>query len=399
MKEGRKNAKKWLYWFSLALALIIIYKVLDSFSSIGNWLANLSSVLAPFIVGIIIAYILYLPSKKLEGKLSKIKILKKRSRGLSVFIVYVLFFAIIAMLIRFVVPLLIDSFKDLANNFQSYYVDIREKIMDLPEDSVLKSEYVMNSLNSVTSLKIEDYINVDRISAYAHGIISFASGIFDIFVAVIVSVYLLLERSEIVKFFKKFSKAAFSKDVHKNVAKYFNKSNEIFCNFLVGQLVDAIVVGILTSIAMSLMGVKYAVMLGLFIGLFNMIPYFGAIIAVGISIFITLLTGGLPQAVEMGIVIIILQQVDANIINPKIVGDSVKISPLLVIFAVTIGGAYFGVMGMFLGVPIAAIIKLLMDDYIEFKNSKKSKSVKQSANSEEEIVKEKIAAENIDKKK
>ena len=129
----------------------------------------------------------------------------------------------------------------------------------------------------------------------------------------------------------------------------------------------------MTSVAMSIMHVKYAVMLGIFIGVLNMIPYFGAIIAVAISIFITLLTGGLTQAIEMAAVVIILQQVDANIINPKIVGDSVKISPLLVIFAVTVGGAYFGVMGMFIAVPVAAIIKLLINDLIEYNYAKKLK--------------------------
>lgn len=370
MKERRKNGKKWLYWFSLVVSLVIVYKVLDSFSSIGKWMSNLFSVLTPFIVGAIIAYILYIPSKKLEKLISKVKILKKKSRGVSVFLVYVIFIAIIIIAIRFIIPPIVDSFKDLANNFQAYYIATRDRLMSLPEDSIFKSEYIVNALNSITSLKIEDYINIEKISIYAQSILSFASGVFDIFVAFIVSIYLLLERREIVGFFRKFFEATFNKEIYNNIAKYFNKSNEIFCNFLVGQLADAIVVGVLTSIAMSIMGVKYSVMLGLFIGLFNMIPYFGAIIAVVISIFITILTGGLPQAIEMAIVIIILQQVDANIINPKIVGDSVKISPLLVIFAVTIGGAYFGVMGMFLGVPIAAILKLLIEDYIEYKNAK-----------------------------
>lgn len=370
MKERRKNGKKWLYWFSLVVSLVIVYKVLDSFSSIGKWMSNLFSVLTPFIVGAIIAYVLYIPSKKLEKLISKVKILKKKSRGVSVFLVYVIFIAIIIIAIRFIIPPIVDSFKDLANNFQAYYIATRDRLMSLPEDSIFKSEYIVNALNSITSLKIEDYINIEKISIYAQSILSFASGVFDIFVAFIVSIYLLLERREIVGFFRKFFEATFNKEIYINIAKYFNKSNEIFCNFLVGQLADAIVVGVLTSIAMSIMGVRYSVMLGLFIGLFNMIPYFGAIIAVVISIFITILTGGLPQAIEMAIVIIILQQVDANIINPKIVGDSVKISPLLVIFAVTIGGAYFGVMGMFLGVPIAAILKLLIEDYIEYKNAK-----------------------------
>lgn len=121
---------------------------------------------------------------------------------------------------------------------------------------------------------------------------------------------------------------------------------------------------------MSIMHVKYAVMLGLFIGLFNLIPYFGAIIAVAISVILTILTGGLSKAIEMTIVVIILQQIDANFINPKIVGESLEISPLLVIFSVTIGGAYFGILGMFLAVPVAAVIKVLITDLVDYKYKK-----------------------------
>ena len=371
MKEKRKSGKKWLYWFSLVLSLIIIYKVLDSFSSITGWVSRFFSVITPFVIGVIIAYILYIPSKKIEKLLNKSKILKKKSRGLSVFIVYVMLFAIIIIAVRFLVPPIISSFQDLVTNLQAYYVGIKDKIMALPEDSILKSDYVIDALNGITSIKIEDYINLEKITLYAQGILSIASGVLDVFVAFVVSIYLLLERREIVEFCKRFIKANYKESVYRNAARYFRKSNEIFCGFLVGQLTDAIVVGILTSIAMSIMGVKYAVMLGLFIGIFNMIPYFGAIIAVVISIFITLLTGGLPLAIEMTIVVIILQQIDANVINPKIVGDSVKISPLLVILSVTIGGAYFGVLGMFLGVPTVGILKLFVDDYVAHKENEK----------------------------
>ena len=144
-------------------------------------------------------------------------------------------------------------------------------------------------------------------------------------------------------------------------------SNAIFFKFIASQFLDAIIVGILVTIALSIMGVKYAPLLGFFIGLFNMIPYFGAIIAVGISVLITAITGGISQAIWMLIVVIILQQIDANIINPKIVGKSLEISPLLVILAVTIGGAYFGILGMFLAVPVIAVLKIFVEDYVNFK--------------------------------
>ena len=127
---------------------------------------------------------------------------------------------------------------------------------------------------------------------------------------------------------------------------------------------------------MLILGVKYAISLGFMIGIFNLIPYFGAIIAVIVAAIITLLTGGLWQTVIMVIVLIVLQQIDANIINPKILGNQLKISPLLVIFAVSVGGAYFGIWGMFLSVPVIAVIKLVLTDYIEYKNRLKDRQEK-----------------------
>lgn len=370
IKKKERFLTKWMYWFSLALVLILVYKVLDSFNEIGAWVSNLFKILSPFIIGIIISYILYIPSRKLERLYSKIKFMKRGARTASVLTAYFILILICIIAMRFLVPAIISSMQDFVNNFQSYYEIIKEKINGLPQDSFLKSQNAMNVINSLNNFKIEDYINITKITQYAQSILSFASGIFNIFVSLIVSIYLLLERREIVEFFKKLLGSIFSREIYCNMEKYFNRTNEIFCTFLSSQFLDAIVVGILTSIAMSIIGVKYAIVLGLFIGLFNMIPYFGAIIAVGISIIITILTGGMPQAIEMGIIIIILQQIDANIINPKIVGSSLKISPLLVIFSVTIGGAYFGMLGMFLAVPIATVIKLLLCDLIEYKYQK-----------------------------
>lgn len=373
MKKDKKVLTKWMYWFSLAFALIVVYKILDSFSSISIWISNFLSILTPFIVGIIIAYILYIPSRKLESIYNKIKFIRKKSRLLSVLTIYILAIILGIIAIRFLVPAIINSFQDLVNNFQTYYISIKEKIMSLPEDSILKSENIMNVINQLNNFKIEDYINFDRITQYAQGVLSFASGIFDIFVSMVVSIYLLLERKDIVAFFRKMLGSMFNKEVYQNIGRYFHRTNEIFCKFIASQFLDAIVVGVLTSIAMSIMRIKYAVMLGLFIGIFNMIPYFGAIIGVAISIFITILTGGLSKAIEMAIVVIILQQIDANIINPKIVGESLKMSPLIVIFSVTIGGAYFGILGMFLAVPVAAVFKLLLCDFIEYNYQKKEK--------------------------
>ena len=363
--------KKWVYWFSFALAVIIIYKTLDNFKEIKVWISGLFNISMPFIIGVIISYLLYLPSRKFEDLFKKIKFVSKKARLFSVITVYIIAIIIIMLVIRFVVPVLSQSIMDLVNNFQNYYNLTMEKINSLPDNSIFKSEYVMGIADEIKNIDLKQFVNIDTLTQYAKGAINIANGVFDFLLSIIVSIYILLERNEIVNFIKKLTKALFKDTTYNNINKYFDRTNEIFLKFLTSQLLDAIVVGILTSIAMSIMGVKYAVLLGFLIGLSNMIPYFGAIVAVVISIIITFLTGGVSQAVWMAVIVIILQQVDANIINPKIVGDSLKISPLLVIFAVTIGGAYFGILGMFLAVPVVAVIKIIILDFIDFKNKNK----------------------------
>lgn len=374
MKE-RRVWTKWFYWFTFAVAIILIYKTLDNFHEIGNWVENFFHVVMPFILGIIMAYILYIPARSIErllNKIKKVKFIQKKSRTISVVIVYLIALLILTLVINYIVPIVAASVLDFVNHFQDYYNIISNKINELPDDSVFKSEAVTNAINQLGTTDVTQYINIEKITEYAQGALSVATGIFNFFVSIIVSAYLLLERGEILGFFRKLAKAVFEENACKNIAKYFNNTNEIFLKFLASQLLDAIVVGILTSIAMKILGVKYAVLLGIMIGLFNMIPYFGAIVAVIIAAIITFITGGFSQAVWMIVIVTILQQIDANIINPKIVGDSLKISPLLVIFAVTIGGAYFGILGMFLAVPVAAVLKVLIEDYIELKELKKS---------------------------
>lgn len=364
---------KWLYWFVFAVAVIVVYKTLDNFKDITDWLKGILDVLMPFIVGIFISYILYIPCKKVEKiySKSKFKLIRKRARGISVFTVYLIVLILLTLAIQFIVPTLATSITDLANNLVGYYNNTMENFNNIPEDSILRKIDINKIAENLSNIKIEEFINLETIMEYAKGALGIATGIFDFFVSLIVSVYVLIERTQILQFMKKLAGAMFKEKAYNAIGKYFNNTNAIFFKFLSSQLLDAIIVGILTSIAMMILGVKYAILLGFLIGLSNLIPYFGAIVGIGITIIITIFTGGITQAIWLAVVVIILQQIDANIINPKIVGDSLKISPLLVIFAVTVGGAYFGMFGMFLAVPIFTVLKIFIEDYIEYKNTVK----------------------------
>ena len=380
MNEIKNHWKKWLYWFLLGVAIIIVYKTLDNFGDITNSIGTFFSIISPFLVGIFIAYLLYVPCKKVENALKKVKlkIISKSARGLSILFVYLIALLLIVILINVILPVVFESVSDFINNIQGYYDTAINNFNNLPEDSVFKSQFVKEMIDEVKNINIKQYITPDKIFEYLINALSAVTGIFEIFVALVVSIYILADRAKLLNFLKRFASAIFKQETYKNIDKYFNNSNEIFFKFIASQFLDAIVVGVLVTIAMSLMEIKYAPLLGFFIGLFNMIPYVGAIIATVISALITLITGGLSQTIWMLIVTIILQQIDANIINPKIVGQSLKISPLLVLFAVTVGGAYFGILGMFLAVPVIAVIRILVEDYIVYKNYLKKRKEKEN---------------------
>ena len=373
MNEVKRHWTKWIYWFLFAVAVITVYKTLDSFGEILDFINKFLSIIAPFLAGTLIAYLFYIPSRGIEAKIRKCKlsIIRSKARGLSILVVYVIALLLIIITVNVILPVVLNSVMDLAGNLQGYYAIAVEKLNSLPEDSPLRGDILTEAVKSLKNIDLTQYINASDITNYAKGVLSVATTIFDIFVALVVSIYLLAERREILIFVKKLISAIFNQKISRNLGKYFNSTNQIFFKFLASQLLDAIVVGILITIAFSLMGIKYAPLLGFIIGLFNMIPYFGSIIAVAVSSLITLISGGLSQMIWMIIVAVVIQQVDANIINPKILGNSLKVSPLIIISAVTIGGAYFGVIGMFLAVPVAAALKIIIMDYIDYRISKK----------------------------
>jgi len=374
MKKEKNDIKLWLFWFSLAVAIIAAYNILGNLAGVAQIIGSILGAIMPFCIGLLIAYILYMPCRSIETLFKKSKkkgFVNKHARGLSILTTYIIALIVIVIILNVIIPIVVQSLSDLFTNLPGYYNSVTEKINELPEDNILRSEKATEIINNIKNIDFTALFNMERIQQYIKSFISAMETILDAFIAVIVSVYILAQRNAIIRFLSKFTKAVASENAYEKIKKYFMKSNSVFFKFLTSQVLDAILVGVLVSVALSILQVKYAVLLGFMIGLFNLIPYFGAIVAVVIAILITVLTGGIGKALLMTVVVVILQQIDANIINPKIVGDSLEISQLLVIFAVTLGGAYFGVIGMFLAVPVATVIKLIIEDFIEEREKSK----------------------------
>ena len=374
-KEKVLGTKRWFYWVSIGVVLIIIYKLLDNFSGIGNWFSNLLSVLAPFLEGILIAYILYIPCKKIEKMLSKtkIKFFVKHARGASITLTYIFLIALIALFMNVIIPILAASISDLISNVQTYYNSVISDSPDLTITPFIQENILKPVVDWIQNIDFESLFTFDMIKEYLSSAMGFIRGVINLFIAIICSVYILAQRTRIINFLNRFARAVLTERGYQRFNKYFTSGNRIFFRYLSSQMLDGIIIAILTSIAMSIMGVKYAVLLGTLIGISNLIPYFGAIFGVGIAIIITLLTGGWQQALIMAIVVIILQQIDANLINPRITSSSLKVSPLLIMFAVTVGGAYGGVLGMFLAAPLFTLLKVIVDDFVDSRNKEKEK--------------------------
>lgn len=371
MKQ-KKGISKWAYWFSLGLALIIAYKCISDINGLCLLIGKITEVIMPFFMAIIIAYLFYRPACFLEKIISKNKLLKNKSRLISVLGVYIIGIILIVLLVNCVIPPVRDSIADLVKNIPGYINIAKDYITNLDEDSILRNINLEEISKKVTEIDFASLLSTDKLVEYINTVIGVVSAIFSVFVTIVVSIYILLERANIKESLKKIGKAIFDNQTYSRVSKYFRKSNKILLDFIYCQILDGIIIGILISIANSIIGVKYAILLGSFIGLFNIIPYFGAIIAIAVSVLITLFTGGIEQTLIMALTVIILQQIDSNIINPKILGDGLKISPILIIFAVTVGGEFFGVLGMFLAVPVIAVLKLLMDDFVEIRSKLKA---------------------------
>ena len=384
MKSIKEQFSKKINWFILIVAVLIVYKALDNFSILCGAFAKFIGVISPLLIGILLAYLLHVPTDKIENKIkkSKNKFIAKKARGISVLIIYVILILFIAIILNVVWPILIDSVTELFSNFQTYFESAINRYNELPEESILKSEPTQQLIDGIKKINIGSIINMENLSKYLKGAVSAATGVVKVFLTFIFSIYILLEKDSIMKLVRKVEKALLNEKTCETVEKYIQSTNQIFFKFLSSQFLDAMIVSVLMVIIMSALKIKYAVLLGVMIGIFNMIPYFGAIIATIIAVLITIVTGGLSQAIWMGISVIIVQQIDANIINPKILGNSLELSRIIIILAVTLGQAYFGIWGMFLAVPFVAVLKIVFMDYIDFKIQQKE--------SKQDIVKEEI---------
>ncbi len=350
--------------------LIILAFVLMRVENIIGWIGSLLGILRPIFIGIVLTFILYGPTVKLTQLLEKAtKGRKFPCNGVAVLISYVAFFGIVTGLIWIVVPSFIESIEEFATKFSGYVANIQSWLdniismfsdgsgVNIVEQLSLNADEILGQLTNMVSM-IPDYMPdlMETVGQWASGI---AGVLTDIVFGIAFSVYMLVGRKRLKRQIKRIVKTFFSPVSYQKISHISNLTFGTFSNFVSGQLMEALILGLLCFIGMTILDFPYAIMISVIVGVTNIIPIIGPIIGTVPGAVIYLMIDPW-RSVWFVVFVVILQQIDSNLIYPRVVGNSVGLPAIWILFAVTVGGGLFGVAGMVVGVPLMSLIYTLL---------------------------------------
>lgn len=373
MKKFEKY-NNWLLALAFVIIVIVVYKTFDNFYKIVEIGGIILKSLSPFLIGFVIAYILNMPCKKIDNlcRKSKNRFINKKSKAIGIISVYLMMLLVIYVVVSAVAPALYRNILDLYNNIPAY-VDKLMAAIEGWQKTYNIDIFNINEANLTHAFNaILGKFDVTELSKYAKGVIDITSGVISIFIGIIISVYMLIDKEKIKASCRRVLYLILKEEKSSKLIMYVKRINGVFSKYIFCLLLDALIMAVAATTVLSILNVKYAMILGLMIGVLNLIPYFGAICAAVLSIIITLITGGFFQALWTAIALIVLQQIDGNFIGPKIMGQVLDASPLWIIFAVTLGGGLFGILGMIISVPVLVTIKMAVSEFIDEKETKQS---------------------------
>lgn len=371
-------------YFLVIVACIMCYFAFLRIDDIAKFLKEVATILQPIIMGLVFAYLLNPMVKMIERNLipvldEKIKNEKKvrsLARNIGVFTSILITLAVVVLLLNMVLPELYESIRDMIISLPGQMNDAMEYL----EAHAIKDSAISGTLNTVlenAAASLETWLRTDLISqvnqmmsSLTSGVISFFETLFNIVIGLIVSVYVLTSKEKFIGQCKKATYALFQKDRANLILQVTRKSNEIFGGFVIGKIIDSIIIGIICFVVLSLLKMPYTLLVSVVVGVTNVIPFFGPFIGAIPSIILILLAEPIKGLYFM-IFILLLQQFDGNILGPKILGNSTGLSAFWVVFSILLGGGMFGFVGMVMGVPTFAVFYYLVEMFLNQKLQKK----------------------------
>lgn len=381
-----KYLKIALYTIFVISASILVYRLSSKsdniMPNITSFFKSILDIFTPIITGFIIAYLMNPAMSFFERHL--FRLIKPSSttqykiiRTVSIITVYICLFGTIILSIQFLIPQILNNIEVLINNIPNYAKEFTN-FMDMMEANVSNSLVTLppDFIGKLfDSLDISNILNLNSINIVFEKLIastmSIASLFLDGIIAFIIAIYVLGQKETFTNGTQRIIYSIFKKPTADKIIDISTESHEMMIKFFVGKSIDSLIIGILCFIGLSISHNPYALLLSIIVGIFNMIPYFGPFIGAIPAVIITLFEG-LPAAIFVALFILALQQFDGLYLGPKIIGDSLGITPFWIISGVSIGGALAGAAGMFFACPILAVILLTINRWLDKKLDEKN---------------------------
>lgn len=383
--ETRKYLKLGITIFVSLSATILFFFLLFRFQEIKAFFALILSALRPVVVGIALAYLLRPITLRLERLLRRIKI-SRPARLISVLFTLILTFGVLGLCCAFILPQLVESVGSLVKDLPGLLETQLDRLSAYLESDDDTAAAVMQMIASAeTSLLAWVKANLfSTVSTVANSVLSIGSALVNLIVSIIVTVYLLLDWERYLAQCRKlFHAVSKNERVNRAVSDAVRQTNRIFSGFISGKLLDSLIVGVICFICLSIMKMPYAMLVSVIVGVTNVIPMFGPYIGAIPSAFLILLVSP-AKCIVFLVFIVVLQQVDGNIIGPRILGNSTGLSALYVTVAALLFGKLLGFLGMIIGVPLFATLYYIVKRLAEYSLKKQNMPVETA----EYIVKE-----------
>lgn len=360
------------------IRLLVLYTVLLVFGfiyikEIFSILKYIIKIFMPFIIGVMIAFVLNVLMEVIENKwFKKLNWNKNTKRGISLTLSILIVIGFFIILLLLIIPNLQDTIVIFANNIPDYLSNLKELLLKLNvSDNVIND--IMDTLSNLGD-SAKEYVlsNSGKIIETTFGIASNVLNAFvNVFIGIVFAIYFLVDKEKISRQFSNIMKAYLPSKSCKKIEDIAELSNRVFANFVSGQCLEAIIIGVLCFFGMIILRLPYAGAISVLVGFTALIPVFGAFIGTIIGAFLIFMINPL-QAIIFVIFIIVLQQLEGNLIYPHVVGKSVGLPGIWVLVAVTIGASINGVLGMLLSVPLASILYSILKTDVNLKLKKKN---------------------------
>lgn len=375
-----------------ALVLALLYhlgvRILDHFPELGAHFQNLfpwaSQVISPLLLGFAIAYLLSPICHFFERILSKNALLSKKQslcQNISIFMTFLLLILGVVFLGSLLLSTLTKSIQvlrfedlfqgveDFASTVEKFYSDLYNRLGNLP----IGGEDAKEAVQLLLQKAVVFFQNMGNSVFSSLG--SLAGALSTLVFGIIFSLYFLADGQKILSYWSRIFRLLFGERRLEKLRRFFVDADRVFAGYLRGQIIDGTIMAVLVSVSLSVLQVRYAIVIGVLTGFGNLIPYVGPFIAYGLTALVCLVYGDFTKLLPALIALFVIQTVDGNVINPRLLSQNIDVHPLVVIIALIIGGSLGGFLGIFLAAPVASLIKLELDKFMEQKLSMRKEEV------------------------